>query len=178
MTLPILPVTREQIMSTLLAHFQADLGTTFRTYSRRFLTWEDVVNSYQSGVPLQQPALFLYDGVGFGGGIERWDPRGFGNPSVITLQRTVVIYAQLPGGGTPYGVDVTVPGGSVLHPLIEAVYQSIAPDDPSFGTNTLGGIVSHCWIKGEGMIVTGELDATAGQGMATLPIEIVMYPSL
>lgn len=173
-----LPVTREQIMNALLAHLQADLGTTFKTYSRRFLTWEDVVNSYSQGTPLLQPALFLFDGVGLGGGIDTWEPRGRGNPSVVTLSRTIVIYAQMVGGGSPYGVDQTTPGGAVLHPLIESVMESLASDDPSQGVFTLNGIVSHCWIQGESLIVTGELDAVGGQSMATIPLQIMMFPSV
>jgi hypothetical protein len=173
-----LPVTREQIMNHIFADLQTFCGTNFRTYSRRFLTWEDVVQSYRDGTPLLQPALYLYDGPGFGGGADMWDPRGPGNPSVVTMLRTIVIYATLPGGGTPQGPDGTTPGGSVLHPLVELVQQALAPDDPTYGVNRLGGLVSHCWIKGDSLIVTGELDPTQGQGMATIPLEIMMYPSL
>src|SRR5260221_13866902 len=149
-----LPVTREQIMDAVLAQIQSFCGTAFRTYSRRFMTWEDVVQSYREGTPLNQPALFVYDGLGFGGGVDNWDPRGPGNPSVVMLMRTVVIYATLPGGGTPQGPDGTTPGGSVLHPLVELVMQALAPDDPSYGVNKLGGLVSHCWIKGDSLLMT------------------------
>lgn len=173
-----LPVTREQIMTALLAQIQSFCGTNFRVYSRRFMTWEDVVQSYRDGTPLLQPALFLYDGVGFGGGIDNYDPRGRGNPGVTILRRTVVIYATLPGGGTPQGPDSTTPGGSVLHPLVELVQQSLGVDDPSQGTNMLGGLVSHCWIKGDSLLMTGEIDPTQGQGMVTIPVEIMMFPSL
>lgn len=174
-----LPVTREQVMNRILADLHDFCGTAFRTYSRRFMTWEDVVQSYTNGVPLNQPALFLYDGVGFGGGVDSFDPgAGFGTPTVVTLMRTIVIYATLPGGGSPQGPDGTTPGGSVLHPLIELVMQALAQNDPSIGTNTLGGLVSHCWIKGDTLLVTGEIDLTQGQGMATIPLEIKMYPSV
>lgn len=173
-----LPVTREQIMDHILADLQAFCGTTFKLYSRRFMMWEDVIQSYREGTPLAQPALFLYDGVGFGGGIDTWDPRGPGNPSVVTLLRTIVIYATLPGGGTPQGPDGTTPGGSVLHPLVEMVQQALSPDDGSLGVNNLGGLVSHCWIKGDSLLMTGEIDAVQGQGMATVPLEIMMLPSI
>lgn len=174
-----LPVTREQIMEAILASLRSFCGTAFRTYSRRFMTWEDVVQSYTNGAPLNQPALFLYDGVGFGGGTENFDPgASFGTPTIVTLMRTIVIYATLPGGGTPQGPDGTTPGGSVLHPLVELVMEALAQNDPTMGTNTLEGLVSHCWVKGDVMLVTGEIDAAQGQGMATLPVEIKMYPSL
>lgn len=174
-----LPVTREQVMDALLVSIRSFCGTAFRTYSRRFMTWEDVIQSYRDGVPLNQPALFLYDGVGFGGGIDHFDPgKTFGTPTIVTLLRSVVIYATLPGGGTPQGPDGTTPGGSILHPLIELVMQALAPDDSSRGTNTLGGLVSHCWIKGDSLLMTGEIDPTQGQGMITIPLEIMMYPSI
>jgi hypothetical protein len=41
----------------------------------------------------------------------------------------------------------------------------------------LGGLVSHCYLKGNGLIMTGEIDPSRGQGMATLPLEILKYPS-
>lgn len=173
----VLPVTREQIMNAVFAQLQ-ECGTAFRLYSRRFMTWEDVVNSYREGTPLAQPALFLYDGVGFGGGVDSYDPRGRGSPGVTTLLRTVVIYATLPGGGTPEGPDGTTPGGTVLHPLVELVQGALAVNDPSEGANTLDGLVSHCWIKGDSLLMTGEIDAVQGQGMVTVPLEIMMLPSI
>jgi hypothetical protein len=39
------------------------------------------------------------------------------------------------------------------------------------------GLVSHCVIKGETLIVTGEIDPDQGQGMIVIPLEIMLYPS-
>lgn len=169
--------TREQIMDALFQRIRSVCGSTFKTYSRRFMTWEAVVQSYQGSRPLMQPALFLYDGVGLGGGTETYDPRSRGTPSVTTLRRTIVVYARMPGGGTPDGPDSTTPGGTVFHPLVEAILPVFDPDTPAENAMTLGRLVSHCWLKGEGLIVTGEIDTTQGQGMLTLPVEIMMYPS-
>jgi hypothetical protein len=176
---------REQIMNALLALLQRQCGNTFATYSRRFMTWEQVVNSYQAEtvLSLKQPALFLYDGVGFGGGVDRFDQVGRGTPAIVTMLRTIVIYARMPGAGTQQGVEPDVPGGSVYHPLLESVVAALGADaeeNLSAGTLTLGsgmGLVSHCVVKGESLIVTGEIDPDQGQGMIVIPLEIMLYPS-
>lgn len=170
--------TREQIMNALFALLRARLQTTFPTMSRRFMMWENLVQVVQSGQRVfRQPALYLFDGVGLGGGQDHYDFKTRSLPPVVSLRRTIVIYAQIPGGGTPGGIDATTPGGTVFHPLIEAVIAVInTPDDPQTNANTLGGLVSHCCLKGDGLIISGEIDGQ-GQGMATLPLEIMMFPS-
>jgi hypothetical protein len=174
-------VTREQVMNALLAQLKADatVVSLFQTISRRFYMWEQIAQVMQSGqVPVRQPALYLFDGVGLGGGMDRYEPQTRSLPPLVTLRRTVVIYAQLPGGGTPGGqTDMVTPGGTVLNPLIDAVQAVIdRPTDSASNANTLGGIVSHCWLKGEGVFISGEIDPN-GQCMATLPLEILMFPS-
>lgn len=170
--------TRKQIMEALFAQLNsAALQLTFKTISRRFVTWENLTQQIQSGQnPPTQPALFVYDGVGFGGGRDSYDLRTPSLRPVVTMHRTLVIYARLPNSGAPQGPNSYTPGGDVFYPLIEAVESVIdTPDDPSLNRNTLGGLVSHCCVKGEGLIITGEIDGQ-GQGMATLPLEIMMFP--
>lgn len=169
-------------MNAILALLQRQCGGTFKTYSRRFMTWEQVVNSYQveTVLALKQPALFLYDGVGFGGGVDLFEQVGRGTPARVTMHRSIVIYSRMPGAGTPQGVLPDIPGGSVYHPLIESVIAALGAEDetdPSQGTVTLGGLVSHCFIKGESLIVTGEIDPDQGQGMIVIPLEIMLFPS-
>lgn len=172
--------TREQIMDALLTVLQNDetVAGLFPTISRRMVMWEQLQQSIQQGAPFLQPALFLYDGVGLGGGIDTYDQAGFGTPAKVLLRRTVVIYARLPGGGTAQGPDFTTPGGTIFDPLIEAVGNALEPDDLTRGVLTLGGLVQYCWIKGDGLMMTGEIDPNQGQGMVTLPLEIMMNPSI
>lgn len=180
------PSKREAIMDALLALLKAQLTTMFTTYTRRFVMWEDLVTANQMNGPQPlQPILILYDGVGFGGGVDHFDPRGRGNPGVVTLKRTIVIYAQLPAVISPanqmYGVhakdlDLTG-GGAVFNPMLDAIQAVFGIDDSSQGTLTLGGLASHCWINGDALIMTGELDPQNGQGMMTIPIEIMIFPS-
>ena len=169
--------TREQIMAALFAYLQAGCGATFATYSRRFLMWEKVATALQQTPPLAMPALYLYDGMGLGGGLDHFEPRGRASPGVEIMHRTIVIYATLPNGASPQGQDGTTAGGAVFNPLIDSIRDCLAvPDSQSQNALTLGGLVSHCWLEGDAMMMTGELDDVRGQGMLTLPVKIMLYP--
>lgn len=163
----------DPMMDALLALLRAECGTLFKTYSRRYLMWEALIAKLADGTCPIQPALYLYDGPGLGGGMTKYIQSGR-TPIRRELSRSIVIYAQLPGGGEPQGIDSDTPGGSVFYPLIEAVEAALEPSpSSSFGTVTLGGLVTHCWIAGDGVIVTGEIDPN-GQGMAVIPVNILI----
>jgi hypothetical protein len=166
--------TYEPIATALFAKLNAALVPgVFRYTSRRLLIWEDLLQSIQLGsVPFQQPAMFLFDGVGFGGGRIKVEQRGRGRPPVRIMSKTIVIYAQLPGAGTPAGRDATTPGGTVFGPLQEAVENVFLQVD-SENALTLGGLVSHCWIEGDCHWVTADIDP-GGQGMMTIPVQIML----
>lgn len=173
--MPAVASTYEPIMNALLALLQAQLQPApFRYISRRFVTWEGLLQDIQSGLtPFPQPALLFYDGVGFGGGKTRYEERGRGRPTVRVISRTIVCYAQLPGGNTPSGVDRTTPGGSVFAPLVEAIEGVFQTRDGDGAALTLGGLVSHAWIEGDSHWLTGDIDPT-GQGMFTIPINFMV----
>ena len=158
----------EPIMAALLQLLETNCGATFNTYSRRFVMWENLVSLTP---PVAQPALYLFDGVGLGGGTTKYEQRGRGRPPVRVLTRVIVIYAQLPGGNTPGGVDSTTPGGTLFAPLAESVENAFVPDREN--AVTLGGLVSHCWIEGDSLWITGEIDPQ-GQGMLTVPVKIML----
>lgn len=161
-------------MNAVLALIQASCGNAFQTYSRRFITYQDLIQVLQNNPQaVPQPALYVYDGVGFGGGITKYVQQGR-TPGNRTLLRTIVIYSQLPGGNQPAGIDSTTPGADAIYDLIEKVETALdPPDSDSFGTVSLGGLVTHCWIEGDGLIVPGDIDPN-GQGMATLPLNILI----
>jgi hypothetical protein len=160
--------TYEPIMTALLALLQTNCGATFNTYNRRFVMWENISSAEPAII---QPALFLYDGVGLGGGIMKYLERGRGRPPVRVISRTIVVYAQIPGGGTPGGPDATTAGGTVFGPLAESIENAFVPD--SEGAVTLKGLVSHCWIEGDSFWVTGDIDPQ-GQGMLVVPVKIMI----
>jgi hypothetical protein len=58
---------------------------------------------------------------------------------------------------------------TLINNMIYSIRTAIAPPSPS-PYQTLGGTVSHCWIKGKVEIIEGVQD---GQGMAIIPIEIL-----
>lgn len=165
----------EPIMDAVLALIEAGCGGAFQTYSRRFITYQDLIQVLQSANPqvVPQPALYVYDGVGFGGGLTQY-AQGGRTPSNRTLLRTLVIYSQLPGGNQPAGIDSTTPGADAIYDLIEKVEACFEPSpSSSLATINLGGLVTHCWIEGDGLIVPGDIDPN-GQGMATLPLNILI----
>lgn len=175
---------REQIMNGLLAQLQSACGSTFQTYSRKFITWQDLCQMITtgSGDPRQlprSPALFLYDGVGFGGGRDNWSQQGSrGQPSKRTLYRTIVIYAWRPGGLTPSGPSADT-GAISLHPLVEAVEAALDPEpnvpgfDAAVGQITLNGLVTYAWIEGDGHCIPGDIDPS-GLAMQTIPLKILI----
>jgi hypothetical protein len=152
---------------------------TFAYFSRRFLPWEQLtkLTTAASG-PIKQPALFLYSGHGFAdSGIDTITQESRGRPAKLLMRRTIVYYAQLPGAGTPGGIDMTTPFDTVVNPLTKAIEAALAPtsiNDLGQNVQTLGlATVSHCWIAGHGFIMSGEIDPN-GQGMVTIPIEILV----
>lgn len=163
----------DPIMDALLALIQAACGDSFKTYSRRFMTWENLIQSIQGGIGPPQPALYLFDGVGLGGGVTKYI-QGGRTPSRREISRSIVIYTQLQGGGLPGGPEIGIPGGTAFYELIEAVEAALEPSpSSSLATVTLGGLVTHCWIEGDSVMMTGDIDPN-GQGMAVLPVNILI----
>jgi hypothetical protein len=175
----------DPIMNALLSYLQTytnfgTVGASFLTMKRGIIMWEQLAQKMDSSPILRQPALFLYDGIGFGGGVTKYDERGRSRPVVRIIDRTIVIYAQVQAPGNAPGGQLGgkgIPangGGAIFHPLIEAVETAIArPDNNLQGTLTLGGLVSHCWLEGDGHILSPDIDDN-GQGMATLPVRIMV----
>ncbi len=91
--------------------------------------------------------------------------RARGQPPKWTLALEIYVYAQAPD-------DVPSPS-TVLNPLLDALEAALAPSGQDVATNvqTLGGLVSHCWISGT--VVTDE-GVLGGQAVAIIPIEIVV----
>lgn len=167
--------TYAEVMDALMTQLTANLGPLFQTYGRRLRTWQELnqLMTTAGGVGVKQPALYLYDGPGLGGGFTTYQPRQRGTPNVRIMKRTIVIYARMPGAGTPGGVDQEAIGADELTQLVERVESVFNQDDSGQGAFTLGGRVSHCWIEGDGVIIPGDIDPD-GQGMATLPVSIMI----
>lgn len=163
------------IMEALLLLLRTSCGTTFQTYSRRLVTWEMLAQNIQSGgAQIKQPALYLFDGVMVPeSGVVTYERTMRAVPNKRELERAIVIYAQIPGGNSAGGIDLTTPGGDVLYPLIEAVENAIDPAPNPYGAQTLGGLVTHCWLQGKAYTFPGDIDPN-GQGMAILPVKLLI----
>lgn len=163
----------QPIMAALLTHLQNDCGVLFKTYSRHLMMYQDLIQRLSTPQAVPQPALYVYHGPGFGGGSINYQQAGR-TPGRRTISASLIIYAQIPNGGEPSGVDQTTVGADVFYPLIEAIESSLEPDpSSSFGVQTLGNTVLHCWIEGDAIIIPGDIDPQ-GQGMAALPINILI----
>jgi len=150
---------------------------TFRYMARGIIPWEQIDQSISGAItlPFRQPALFLFDGIGYGGGKTIYESRGRGMPKIRKVLRTIVVYAQFPGTGTPSGPEglQTMSGGTIFAPLVEAIEDVFNRVDFDNAALTLNGLVSHIWIEGESHWLTGEIFPN-GQGMFTVPINIVI----
>jgi hypothetical protein len=144
-------VTREPIYAALFALLAG--AAPFKVASRRLRHWTDLD-------PAEQPALFLVQK-------RETAKQAEGAPAEWRAEADIYLYCQAPD-------DETAPS-SVLNPLIDAVEAALLPQgaDLATGTQSLGGLVRHCWISGA--IETDE-GALGGQAVAIIPIELLAVP--
>jgi hypothetical protein len=142
-------MNREAIYGALYALVAG--AASFVTTSRRLRHWTDVPAA-------EQPALFQVQK----GEVAKTRR---GQPTEWTLSVDLYVYGQAP--------DEATSSASVLNPLIDAVAAALAPSGSDLAVNaqTLGGLVSHCWIAGK--IETDE-GALGGQAVAIVPIEMIV----
>lgn len=136
---------RETIYAALFSKVSGIAGIV--TASRRLWHWSDVP-------PASQPALYMAQrsetAVQLRGVPPKW-----------TLAVDLYLYAYS-------GNDHNAIPAQKLNPLIDAIETALLPSPGGF--QTLGGLVSHCWIAGK--IETDE-GFLGPQAVAIIPIEIV-----
>ena len=138
-------VSRETIYAALFALVSG--AAPFVTASRRFRLITDMQ-------PSELPALFQQRS-----GEETQQTRGI--PPKYVMRVDLAIYSFNPdtkGAATPQ-----------LNALLDAVEAALRPN-PATGIQSLGGLVSHCFISGKTEIFEGELGNRAA---AVIPVEIV-----
>ena len=140
--------TREQIMSALFALVSG--SASFVTASRRLKLWGDVSSA-------EKPAIFQYERDDEYKGADRH------LPPTVTMNVELYVY-------TAPGMDSGITPVSILNPLLDAIDAVLKPGPGAGGKQTLGGLVSHCWIDGKIMKDPGDLD---GDGIAMIPIKIL-----
>ncbi len=141
-------MNRETIMTALFNLVSA--SASFATTSRRLQLWSNVA-------PSDRPALFLCERGG------TYARAGEAVPESVTLNVDIFLY-------TDAGKDQSAVPATTLNNLIDAVDAALAPDALT-GLQTLGGLVSHCWIEGRIMKDAGDLD---GDGIAVIPVRILV----
>lgn len=142
---------RETIYAALFA--KVTQAANFVTTSRMLVHWADVP-------PEGHPALFLRQ-------VSETYSRQRGLPPRVQLSVEVYMYVhtmqqQLAPNVTP---------STLLNPLLDSVEATLAPDDGSNQVQTLGGLVSHCWIEGQIEIFEGVL---GDQAVAIIPVSILV----
>ena len=144
-------MTREPIYEALFALLSG--AAEFATASRRLRHWSAVD-------PAEQPALFQVQKRETAKAAE-------GSPTQWRAEIDVYVYCQ--------AADDETPPASALNPLLDAIEAALAPKgaDLASGTQTLGGLVKHCWIAGA--IETDE-GALGGQAVGIVPLEILVTP--
>lgn len=122
---------------------------SIKTASRRLKHWSDVP-------AVQQPAIFQVQKGEMPGQIRQL-------PTKWTLDVDFYVYVNS-------GDDPTAAATELLNPILddlEALFPSSDEDGP---IQTLGGLVSHCWISGKIETAEGTLGE---QEVAIVPIEIL-----
>lgn len=158
-------IDREPIWAALAALF-APLaianGGIFQTIGRQHVRPPTLTDD-------QQPALFVVQQR------ETTKPGPRGLPGKVTLTGFLVVYFVAPMPLLePTGAE-TILGSTMLNAFLLAINQAIAPTslDPQTmqPVQTLGGLVSHCWIEGDTDMDTGVFTQ---QGAAIVPVKILI----
>ena len=137
---------RETIMAALFNLLNTP--GTYATSSRRLKFWQDVA---------VQPALFVRH-VG-----DEVQPRRTGMPGKLVIEAEAWVYSK--GGANP-----DVAPETSLNALLDGIEAAIQPP-PALEVQTLGGLVTHCWIEGKIELHPGDI---GGQAIAVVPIKLLV----
>ncbi len=154
------PLTGEYIVTAngIYTFAAADVGVSVQinyvyegivTASRSLLHWNDVS-------PALMPALYMVQ--------KDEDPKRVkGLPYIWTLNVDVYLYINSPN-------DPDFIPAQLLNPLLDQI-ESLLEPPPSSDTQTLNGLVSHCWISSKVMTAEGQI--SDGE-IALIPISILL----
>lgn len=137
-------MTRETIFGALFAKLQDIPGVV--TTSRKLRHWSDVPSS-------ERPALFMTE-------LSQQVDRIKGQPPKYIFPVELYIYVSSEGDTPP---------STILNPLIDAI-EAALEHGPADTAQTLGGLVSHCFVNGKIETDEGSMGSDA---MAIIPVEII-----
>lgn len=139
-------MNREAIYAALFKRLAGSANFAFT--SRRLKHWSDLS-------PAEKPALMVIQKA-------ETAKRIHGMPAKWTLEIDVYVYCLAP--------DDYTSASEILNPLVDGIETALAPS-PVEETQTLGGLVDHCWI--EGKIQTDE-GALGGEAVCILPVFVLV----
>lgn len=142
-------MNRETIYSTLFS--KLILATGVKTSSR-------ILKMYSEVDVQDQPALFQ---------IQTGETPHQVKTMPVKWTMTVDIYLYINRGGDPKAIP-----SQQLNNMIDNIENALLPNQDGF--QTLGGLVSHCWINGKIQTSEGILGE---QEVAIIPIEMYLYNS-
>lgn len=151
-------VDREAIWAALFALLQGSLGPLCQTMGRHHVMPPQLSAE-------QQPAAFLVQAK------ESRPPSPSGLPQKLILTGFIILYFQAPEPLLEEVGTETVLGATAANALLKAVDTALMPDNWATGKQTLGGLVTHCWIEGE---VDQDTGVFGEQGAAILPIKMLV----
>jgi hypothetical protein len=140
--------TRETVMAALFARLQGIPGIL--TTSRR-MTLPGAV------LPGDLPRLMLWEQLERGANIT-------GQPAKRAWEAWIVIVFA--------NDDPTVPGATIINPMLDAIEAALKIDDYGRNVCSLGGLVHYARIEGTIVKETGDTDPT-GLGGAVVPVKIM-----
>ena len=144
--------SRESIAGALFELLQT--ATDFVTTGRRVKLWTEIGEA-------QLPALYLMTPR------ERHVTDNLYTPTKLVLAYNALVYVS--------SQDQEKLGDTLLNNLIDAIDPRcggvLKPDNPLANTQTLGGLVQHCWIEGDIERAPGDLDGVA---IALIPINVLV----
>lgn len=140
-------MTRETIYAALFSKLVTATGVV--TSSR-------ILRMYSEVDPKDQPALFQ---------IQTGETPTQQKTMPVKWTLTVDIYLYIHRGGDPKVIP-----SQKLNEMVDAIEYALRPDIGGF--QTLGGLVSHCWISGKIQTSEGILGE---QEVAIIPIEMYLY---
>lgn len=144
--------TREEIFTALFTLLKGIKGV--KTCSRRFTTFDNISQSSM------MPYLILCTPK------ETYPQRAISAlPAKRTFQSEIIVWFA-----TGQNQDKNYFPDTFINNFMDSLDEILAPIPPR-DTQTLGGLVDHCYIKGDITRVPGDLD---GLGMIHIPLEIVV----
>lgn len=152
-------VNREACWAALFALLQAKLaGMGIVTMGRQHV-------QPPSLSPEQQPALFVVQTR------ESRAPMPPGLPVKLCLDGFLILYLQVPTSLDQIVGQETSLAATQINVLLKAIDDALQPDNLVTGKQTLGGLVTHCWLEGD---VDMDPGIFSSQGAAILPVKMLV----